>query len=188
MQTTSLRDSGLFRFGSVVAVLFAGCSAVDPLDAAGVGITPPSGWQADSGRLIPVPGERLAGWAGPDGSLSVYRTLPVPGGTARALAMESTTRQENLPEWRIVSATTAKLADREASRVEVVAPGDGRSLAPTGLGHPMYESGIAPRATRRISLGLPRASDTLWIVWHEPADATDPSAFDAVVRSVSLRD
>ncbi|MDB5352971.1 MAG: hypothetical protein JWN86_4218 [Planctomycetota bacterium] len=165
------RAAGLFRF-ALIAVPFAicGCTNRTPLDRAGISeLNPPTSWKRVDSKRFLVPGTALASWTGPDGaSLVVFRGLPAPRVNASGLLKEQTVRLENLPEMRIVNATTIKLAGIDAAKLTMVAPGTGDSLAATGLGKATPLEGKSLMPTRRTSLGIPREADTLWLVWHYP--------------------
>ena len=84
-----------------------------------------------------------------------------------------TVRLENLPDLRIVSGSVRKIGGVEAAMVEVVAPGTGDSLAPSGLGRPIAPDGKTLMPTRRISLGIPGPDRCRWITWHSPEGEAD---------------
>jgi hypothetical protein len=123
----------------------------------------------------PVPGVALAAWSRPgEASLVVYRALPVPGGqSADDLAEGLVNRLSNLPGLRVVARRTELIGRVTAARVEVVAPGTGEALVPSGTGTPIAPEGIQIRPTRRVMLGVARPSDTLWLVWHAPESSAD---------------
>jgi hypothetical protein len=123
----------------------------------------------------PVPGVALAAWSGPgDASLVVYRSLPVPGGqSADRLAEGLANRLSNLPDLRVIARRTEPIGGALAARVEVVAPGTGDALVPSGTGTPIAPEGKPLRPTRRVMLGVVRPSDTLWLVWHAPESTAE---------------
>lgn len=188
----SLRASGAIRAALLALPLAAaGCSGPNALDASGIEVAMPSGWGPYAPPRSAVPGEVLSARKGPSSTVVVYRTLPVPGGTPSGLARELASRLENLPGFKILSSGTARVGGVEMARVEVIAPGDGDSLAPSGLGRPALAGGSAI-PTHRLSLGIPRGADTIWIVWHyaeaSPKRPEVEREIEAMIRSISIRD
>jgi hypothetical protein len=156
-------------FGLAMLLLIgSGCQLEDSLEAYGVSLALPSGWVAEPRTTWPVPGDPLAAWSWGKGSLVVYRGLPIPGGTAEAIAESLANRLTNLPEMRVERKTTETLDGQRFARVEVVAPGTGAALAPTGIGRPVAPDGQTLIPTRRVTLGFVRGADTLYLTWHAP--------------------
>jgi hypothetical protein len=120
-----------------------------------------------------VPGRVIAAWQGPEGSsLSVYRALPVPGGgSAEMIAEGLANRLTNLPELKLLVKRTEPLGGVTAGRVEVVAPGFGDALAPSGAGTPVALEGKELIPTHQVTLGIPRAAGPLYLTWHAPESA-----------------
>ena len=117
----------------------------------------------------------LAAWAGPDGSsLVLYRTLPAPGGSPAMIAEALANRLENLPELRLVVNRTEKVGETTAARVEVVAPGTGDALAPSGTGTPMAPAGKTLIPTREVTVGFHRPDATLFLTWDSPGVVVRP--------------
>lgn len=173
-----------------VAPGFSGCSPSDPLARAGVEIRPPAGWKSVAAATWPVPGTPLAAWSGPGGSsLVVSRGLPAPETTARALAGALVNRLENLPGLRVVRTALDPDGLTGAALVEVTAPGAGDSLAPTGIGRPVAVQGRPLVPTRRVVVVIPRADDTISIVWHAPESEADALAtqISQTLRSLKVR-
>ena len=86
---------------SVATLLLAGCQRSAPLARAGIAVHPPASWRPVEPSAHQVPGVALAAWAGPEGSsLSLYRTLPAPGGSPAMIAEALANRLENLPGMR----------------------------------------------------------------------------------------
>jgi hypothetical protein len=98
----------------------------------------------------------------------VSRALPIPGGTAEGVAVALANRLANLPGLRVEVETTEAHDGHRFARVEVVAPGTGDALAPSGAGTPVAPEGRSLIPTRRIILGLVRPADTLYLTWHAP--------------------
>jgi hypothetical protein len=147
----------------------SGCGPAGSLERIGVAIAPPSTWRPVKPLTWSVPGTALAAWAGPDGSsLVLYRALPVPGGTAAMIAEALGNRLENLPGLRLVVKRTEKVAGTTAVRVEVVAPGFGDAMAPSGTGSPIALDGKVLVPTRQVTLGFVRPAETLYLTWHVP--------------------
>jgi hypothetical protein len=135
-----------------------------------------------------VPGVPLAAWSGPDGSsLVLYRSLPVPGGSATMVAESLANRLENLPELRLLVKRTEDLAGTAAARVEVVAPGTGDALAASGLGTPIAPAGKTLAPTRRVVLGFARPGQTLYLAWHMPESSYDRIAPEIQATLETLR-
>jgi hypothetical protein len=162
---------GLFFLLSVLA-LAGGCQPNEPLNRAGVGLAVSSSWQPVAPSTWMVPGTALAAWSGPDGSsLVVYRTLPLPGGTSEMIAEGLTNRLTNLPGLEVKIKRTEKIAGEPAARVEVIAPGNGDSLAPSGAGTPIATGEKPLMATRQVTIGFPRQGGSLFLSWHMPESA-----------------
>jgi hypothetical protein len=162
--------------------LAGGCTPSAGLGRTGVELTPPVGWKTVAPTTWPVPGTPIAAWSGPGGaSLVLYRSLPVPGGRAEALAEGLANRLENLPGLRVVSRGVETVGGLDAARVEAVAPGTGDALAPSGAGTPVAPEGVTLRPTRRVVLLVPRPADTLGLVWHAPEE--DTNRLEQQVRS-----
>lgn len=169
----SLKSS--FRgLAALFALLFcSGCFSTDPLTNAGISLSPPAGWRPIAPAAWPVPGIPLAAWTGPGGSsLVVYRSLPVPGGNPTALGEALAVILENNPGLKVLDRQMVKLGTFDASRVDVIAPGTGESLAPCGIGAPVAPAGKSLVSTHRVVLTAVRPADTLTLLWHAPeADA-----------------
>jgi hypothetical protein len=182
---------GWARSGPLALALFVtGCGAPSPLEQAGVTLGPPPGWEPADPKGTAVPGTPLAAWTGPQGSrLVVFRSLRTPRGEAKAIAEEQARRVENLPEMRVVARGVEGRGGREAARVEVVAPGTGGALAPSGRGRPEATKGRALVPTRGVSLAFPRPDDTLWLSWHYPetAHAEVAPQVEATLGTLKLR-
>jgi hypothetical protein len=136
-----------------------------------------------------VPGTPLSAWQGPEGaSLVLYRTLPSPGMSADMLAEGLANRLTNLPELKIVARRTEKVAGELAARVEVVAPGIGNALAPSGVGKPVAPEGKTLELTRQVIVGIMRSSGPLFLSWHMPESAHERIAPDieAILGSLKL--
>ena len=152
-----------------VLALASGCGAVDPLGRAGVEFRPPSEWKSVPAETWPVPGRAIAAWSGPESSsLVVYQTLAIPGGRAGALAEGLANRLTGLPGVRVLSRGTETVSGFEAAKVEAVGQGTGSGLAPSGTGTPIAAPGTTLVPTRRVVYVVPRAGDTLTVVWHAP--------------------
>jgi hypothetical protein len=135
-----------------------------------------------------TPGSPLAAWSGPGGSsLVVYRTLPTPGGSAAAIVAGLSNRLENLPGLTVRVRRTESVADTTAARVEVVAPGTGDALAPSGTGTPVAPAGKVLVPTHQVTLGFLRPDGTLFIAWHVPETAYAQVEPDIDVTLASLR-
>ena len=121
-----------------------------------------------------VPGTPLAAWSGPDkSSLVVYRTLWVPGASAEMLAEALGNRLENLPGLKLLVKRTETVAGMPAARVEVVGPGTGATLAPSGIGEPISPPGTSLIPTRQVTLAFARPRATIYVTWHMPEASHD---------------
>lgn len=166
---------------AAVATSAAGCNSSDPLERARVGLRPPAGWTPVGRTTWPVPGDPLAAWKGPGGaSLVVYSSLPVPGGKADAVVEGMVNRLENMPGLRVIRRGEEKVGGAVAARLDVSAPGNGQSFAPTGIGKPVSLDGKELVPTRRVVVTLVRPGDTLSLVWHAPE--TEADALEGQVR------
>jgi hypothetical protein len=176
---------------ALALVLFAlsGCGE-SPEDGA-VRLSPPAGWFTVEPSQVVVPGRCLSAWGGPGGSsLALVETIRVPRGDAAGLAKELTSRLENLPGLRIDSVASKPVGGVEAAWVEVVAPGTGDALSPSGLGKAIAPKGRVLVPTRRVQIGLPLKAATYWIIFtHPESDATARAVdVEAVAKSVTVRD
>jgi hypothetical protein len=136
----------------------------------------------------PVPGVPLAAWSGPHGaSLVVFRSLPIPGGTAAEVAEGLANRLEHLPGLQVMARGTESVAGATAARVEAVAPGTGDALAPSGTGVPRARPGQALVPTRVVVIGIPRQGDTLFLTWHAPESAAESTRREAETMLRGLR-
>jgi hypothetical protein len=77
-------------------------------------------------------------------------------------------RMNNLPELKLIVKRTETVAGTIAARVEVVAPGTGNALAPSGIGTPKAPDGATLIPTRQVTLGFLRPSSTLYVSWNSP--------------------
>ena len=161
------------RFAAALVAL-SGCGDADPLARAGVSLRAPDGWTRAAVDRWAVPGTPLAAWSGPDrSSFVVYRTLPTPGTEAASLLTGLTNRFENLPGLTVRARGVEKVAGLDAARVELVAPGTGDAIAPTGQGVPLVDGQPSLTPTFRVLLTIPRPADTLCLVWNAPEEAAD---------------
>jgi hypothetical protein len=186
------RVAGLFRLAAGCSLLLiTGCGGT-PLERAGVsGLRPSEGWTEVDPSRFAVPGRAIAAWSGPNGSsLVVAKLLAVPHASADTLTREMSARFENLPELRIVQASKKKIGGIESAYIEVVAPGTGDALAPTGLGKPIAPPGKELVDTRRISLGIPAASQTLWLIWHAPEASAGAltAEIEKAIKNLAIQD
>src|SRR5262249_45420987 len=104
------------------------------------------------------------------GSLVVYRSGYLPETTAKDLVTQTRYLLLNLPSLAIQEAKEIDLNGKPAVLLEATAPGNGRELAPTGLGKPLLSGGAVPILTRRIWLRVPRDREagTLEVLFHCP--------------------
>ena len=173
---------------AVALVLFTGCEPAKPMRQAGVELTPPPSWHPVERAAWAVPGVPLAAWSGPDGSsLVLYRTLWVPGATAEMLTEALGNRLENLPGLRLLVKRTETLGGQAAARVEVVAPGTGDTLVPSGMGVPLEPAGKSLVPTREVTFGFARPRNTLYLTWHGPESSYERIRPDIEATLESLR-
>jgi hypothetical protein len=124
-----------------------------------------------------VPGYPLAAWRGPEKeSLVIYRTLRAPGANVDAVRTELRTRLGSLPEARVTRDEALRVGGRPAARVDIVAPGSGAAIAPSGLGVPSDPAGRKLIPTLRTTVAVPRERDTVWLVCHFRYPASERSA------------
>jgi hypothetical protein len=173
LSTPNDRAATRARVAAGLALMMGtGCASRTPLESVEVVLQPPSGWTPVSPDRYLVPGETLAAWSGPsDSSLVVFRTLANPEGTAETLREEIVNRWSNLPEWTIASSGVETLGGAPVARIDVVAPGLGDALVPTGQGRPVAPEGREAIPTRRVALAFVRPADTIQVYWHCPESA-----------------
>jgi hypothetical protein len=118
----------------------------------------------------------------------VYKSLPNPGGTASSVAEALANRLTNLPELKVVAVRTESCAGSDAARVEVIAPGSGDAIAPSGTGVPVASAGGTLVPTHRVVVAIPRPADTLCLVWHAPesANAELQDQIQAILKGMRL--
>jgi hypothetical protein len=168
--------------------LIFGCQPSGPLARAGIAVSPPASWQRVEPLPRQVPGVPLAAWAGPDGStLVLYRTLPAPGGSPAMIADALANRLENLPGLQVVVRQTEQVGETTAARVEVVAPGTGDALAPSGSGPPTAPAGKTLIPTREVTVGFHRPDATLLLTWVTPDSSYGRIAPDIKATLESVR-
>jgi hypothetical protein len=154
---------------AIALTLIGGCRPAGPLGWAGITLSPPASWRPVAPTATMAPGVALAAWSGPDGSsLVLYRTLPAPGGSAKMIGEALANRLANLPGLKVVVHRTETVGETTAARVEVVAPGTGDALAPSGSGDPTAPAGKSLVATREVTLGFHRPNATLFLTWDIP--------------------
>jgi hypothetical protein len=178
-----LRDTLVVAF-----VLTLGCGPAGSEGFPGFELAPPATWRRVEPSAWMVPGVPLAAWSGPEGSsLVVYRTLPLPGGSAATIAEGLANRLENLPGLQVRERRTETVAGRSAARVEVVAPGTGDVLASSGVGTPVAPAGKSLTPTHQVTLGFVEPDRTLYFTWHIPESSYDRTAPEIQATLDSLR-
>jgi hypothetical protein len=158
------------RLSLAAAVLsFSGCQPAGLLARTGVAVAPPASWRPVRPSPGKVPGVPLAAWAGPEGSaLVVYRDLPAPGVSPAMLADALGNRLAHLAGLEVVVKRTETVGEALAARVEVIAPGTGDGLAPSGTGMPIAPDGKVLVPTREVIVGFPRPDATIYLMWDAP--------------------
>jgi hypothetical protein len=173
------------KLAALLAVI-PGCNKGTPIERAGISLAPPASWHSAHPSTWMVPGTPLAAWSGPDeSSLVIYRTLWVPGGSAEMLADALGNRLENLPGLKLLVKRSESVAGIHAARTEVIAPGTGNSLAPSGLGKVIPDSTLMP--TRQVTLAFIRPTETIYLTWHMPEASYDRIEPDIRATLQSLR-
>jgi hypothetical protein len=97
------------------------------------------------------------------------------------------TRLSNLPSLRVDVRRTDKIGEVSAARVEVVAPGTGDALAPSGTGKPSAPSGKTLIPTREVTVGFARPDATLFLTWATPEASYQKIAPDIEATLDSVR-
>jgi len=97
-------------------------------------------------------------------------------------------RLENLPGLRLDVKRTETVTGTSAARVEVVAPGVGDAMAPSGTGTPTALAGQTLIPTRQVTIGFIRPSETLYLTWHMPESSHAQIApqIDATLESLQF--
>ncbi|WZO99513.1 hypothetical protein EP7_001120 [Isosphaeraceae bacterium EP7] len=179
------------RVARGVSVLLASLAlACGPAVPARPIVSPPKGWTPIGAKSKPLiaPGRMIAGWDGPGGSsLCVYSTLPIARPDPEALVVELATRLTNMPGLTVSRREVVKLGSTSAAMVEVTAPGDGRSLAPTGLGKPKFGDDRPQRPTRQRTYTIPAPGQTIVLAWHSPAELAASIEPDLAATLATLR-
>ena len=157
---------------AAVLLSFPACRPAGPMARAGIVVTPPASWRPVQPAAGNVPGVPLAAWAGPEGSaLVLYRDLPAPAVSPAMMAEALANRLVHLPELQVVVRRTEAVGDTTAARVEVIAPGIGKALAPSGVGRPIAPEGKALVPTREVIVGFTRPNATIYLAWDVPESA-----------------
>jgi hypothetical protein len=180
---------GIIGVSLLASLLAGGCQPVGPLQGAGVTLSVPEGWKPVEPTRWMVPGRALAAWGGPEGSsFVVYRGLPAPRVTAEQLAVGLSTRLTNLPGLRILERESLTLPGAPAIRLDLVAPGFGDALAPSGTGTPVSLDGKTLIPTRQATVLVARAAGPLYFAWHAPESAWPRIApqIDAMLAGLAL--
>ena len=154
---------------AIALTTISGCRPAGALERAGISLSPPASWRPAEPSAGKVPGVPLAAWTGPDGSsLVLYRTLPAPGGSAKMIGEALANRLANLPGLTVLVHRTETIGETTAAQVEVVAPGTGDALTPSGTGSPIASAGKSLCLTREVTLGFHRPDATLFLTWDIP--------------------
>ena len=96
-------------------------------------------------------------------------------------------RLDNLPGLKLVVKLRGDRRRRQAARVEVIAPGTGDALAPSGLGEPITPPGKTLLPTREVTLAFARPDHTIYLTWHVPQRSYDRIEPDIRATIQSLR-
>ena len=177
----------LFKLTMLLAVM-PGCTPGTLLERSGVALKPPPSWKPMRPTKWLVPGTPLAAWSGPDGSsLVIYRTLWVPNGSAEMLLEAQGNRLENLPGTKVLAKRVETIAGVRAARIDLIAPGTGDAMAPSGLGEAIKPPDKALVPTRQVMLAFARPAETIYMTWHMPEGAYDRIEPDIRATLESLR-
>lgn len=179
---------------SAALFLLPGCEPASPLERSGVTLTPPASWKPVPVQTWAVPGSPLAAWSGPEGaSLVVYRQAvpidrPLTESSAEGLLQGVANRLANLPGLTEVLRRTETWGGQPAGRLELVGPGTGDALAPSGSGTPVAPQGQELIPTRRIVVGVP-ADPAVFLVWHGPESSSEElqSQVEVIRRGFQFR-
>ena len=183
-----LARRGLLAVAAATLALAPGCGTAAP-GAAAPDLKLSGSWKPVDRATYLAPGTRLAAWSGPSGSsLTVYRKLPIPRGTAEQVVASMTNRLTHLPGFEVAAGRVETVAGVPAARVEVVAPGTGSEIAPSGLNKAVAPEGTALVPTREITVGFPRSDGTLFLVWRMPESAREALApeVEATLAALAL--
>jgi hypothetical protein len=173
---------------AALLVVIPGCKPGTLLERASVAVAPPASWHSVLPTTWMVPGTPLAAWSGPDGSsFAIYRTLWVPAGSPEMLAEALGNRLANLPGLKLLVKRSEAIAGIQAARLEVIAPGTGDALAPSGLGQPIQPPGKTLTSTRQVTLAFIRPTETIYLTWHMPENSYDRIEPDIRTTLQSLR-
>jgi hypothetical protein len=82
-------------------------------------------------------------------------------------------RLASLPGLKLMVKRPETIAGSQAARIEVVAPGTGDTLAPSGLGEPVIPPGTTAIPTRQVTLAFARPKSTIYLTWHMPEGSYD---------------
>ncbi len=182
MSQVSLRGGLIpaFRLGIVAAAALAAAGCADPstMETTGVSITLRPSWKPVAEGTYLVAGKPIGSWSGPEGSsLSIFQVLPTPEiarglarpeAVAKTISVELANRATNLPGAKVLKSEVATVAGRAAAAVEWSAPGTGDAIAPSGVGTPVAPKGKTLIPTVRITRAIPRATDTIFVMFHAP--------------------
>ena len=117
----------------------------------------------------------------------IYRTLWVPGGSAEMLLEAQANRLENLPGTKLLVKRVETIAGVRAARIELIAPGTGDAVAPSGLGEPIQLPAKTLMPTRQVMLAFARPAETIYVTWHMPEGAYERIEPDIRATLESLR-
>lgn len=159
----------MFAHLVMASVMVCGCQPVGSRSRGEVVITPPAAWRRVAASTWLAPGKPLAAWAGPEGaSLVLYQSLPAPGATAKSVASALANRLDNLKGFQVIKSQVLDLAVGQAARVDLVAPGTGDALAPSGSGTPYTPPGKTLVPTRQVTVAFVRPDGVYFLAWHAP--------------------
>ncbi|MDR3618926.1 MAG: hypothetical protein P4L85_06210 [Paludisphaera borealis] len=178
------------RVGLLVVIsLAAGCRFSPSKPESGLDLRLSADWRPVDRSTWSTPGAPIAAWSGPEGSsFVVYRALPIPRGTAEAIVAMTVNRLRNLPGFEILAGRTETIAGQPAARIEVIAPGNGDDLAPSGVGAAVALRNKPLTPTREITIGFARQAETLCFVWRTPEAAYGRIAprIDSILAGLTL--
>ncbi|AMV38525.1 hypothetical protein [Planctomyces sp. SH-PL62] len=183
------RDVGIGIVASVLILFGSGCDLSSTAPTAAPPLALSGAWKPVDRSTWLAPGVRLAAWSGPSGSsLTVYRKPPIPEGTAEQIVESMVNRMTHLPGFQVVERRVETIAGVPAARVEIVAPGTGSEIAPSGLNAAVAPPGATLTPTREITVGFARSEGALFLVWRMPESARDAVApeVDSTLAALAL--
>lgn len=192
-KSSSYRLNLLALFGCLLVVPGLPSCGADSRERGSYSLELPPAAKPFPGDPPPVPGKLLEGHlltapAGA-GSIVVFRSKHLPDTTPSQLITQRTYLLRGLPSLAIHETRELDVDGHGAVLIDLTAPGDGKSLAPTGLGRPVARDGADLVPTRRLWLTVLRPPEhgTLEVFFHAPAAWKElEPAWTEVLRSLRV--